>query len=233
MIHLSHSLLITLTFLIINPISTPETAHAQSPDPLRYTDAVEEISSKEYNFDSNKTTIVFTGSSSIKMWSDIEERFSQFNIVNAGFGGSHMNELLYWSDKLIVDFKPDAVFIYEGDNDIAEGKSPELVIRHTVELLAKLKSQPELSDTRYYLISAKPSPSRWHLKSDYEDLNALFSQLASLSPDVSYVDIWTPMLTENQNSVQQELFLEDDLHMNEAGYDIWEEAIHPYIEQVY
>jgi lysophospholipase L1-like esterase len=219
--------LIAFLFLLTSNI----TAQNQSPDPLRYTETVEEISSHGFDFDSNKTTVVFTGSSSIKMWGDLEERFSSFNIVNAGFGGSHMNELLYWSDKLITKFRPDAVFIYEGDNDIAEGKSPELVISQTVELISNLKSS--LTDTRYYLISVKPSPSRWQFKSEYETLNQRFKELASLSPEIEYVDVWTPMLTPDGSMVQQDIFLEDDLHMNNAGYDIWEAAIRPHIEQVF
>lgn len=229
--HLSRALFITLSLLLTLTIFNTETVQAQSPDPQRYTNEVEEITSREFNFDSNKTTVVFTGSSSIRMWDDIEERFLRFNIINAGFGGSHMNELLHWSDKLILEFKPDAVFIYEGDNDIAAGKSPELVISQTVELLSKLSSS--LPDTRYFLISAKPSPSRWQFKSEYEKLNQLFNELASLSPAIEFVDIWTPMLNEDGSAVQKDIFLEDDLHMNSDGYDIWESAIRPYIEQVF
>ena len=72
-----------------------------------------------------ESTIVFTGSSSIRMWKDLQERFPDQQVLNTGFGGSQASDLLYFLDDLVLKYKPKTVFIYEGDNDISAKKDPK------------------------------------------------------------------------------------------------------------
>ncbi|WP_186756274.1 SGNH/GDSL hydrolase family protein [Echinicola salinicaeni] len=77
---------------------------------------------------STEPVYLFTGSSSIRKWTDLQEYFPDQTIVNTGFGGSQAHQLLFYADQLILRYQPQNIFIYEGDNDIASGKSPVNII---------------------------------------------------------------------------------------------------------
>ena len=217
----THSLLVSSLMLLNISLSFGQ-------DPLRFKEEVENIGQVEYELDTSKDVIVFTGSSSIRMWDDIQQYFPDHQVVKAGFGGSQMSDLLYYSDQLILKYAPDKVFIYEGDNDIAADKTPSEIITTTVELVEKIHSMLPL--TEIVLISAKPSISRWHLKEKYEELNRRFEIYSSKKERVNYADVWTIMLNQN-GSPKKTLFLSDSLHMNKKGYDLWAIKLAGFLEQ--
>lgn len=174
-----------------------------------------------------KKIILFTGSSSIRFWKDIQAYFPAHNVVNRGFGGSTMADLLYYTDKLIIPYRPKMIFIYEGDNDLAAKRTPE-------EILAKADSILLLIRTRIskkvpvLFISPKPSLARWSMKDQYLDYNRKLRAWAATKKHVTYVDVWTPML-DAHGDVQKDIFIADGLHMNKKGYDIWGEVIKKYV----
>lgn len=176
-------------------------------------------------WNSSKETIVFTGSSSIRFWTDVQERFPKYQILNSGFGGSQTSDLLYHLEKLVLRYKPKQVFIYEGDNDIFEKKRPRQIIEKTKEVLQKI--QTKLPNSEIVLISAKPSISRWKLKGKYKRLNKRFSKIALDNPKIRYANVWDIML--NGRKVRNDIFIEDGLHMNKLGYDLWYKKIKPFL----
>lgn len=117
---MKHSIpfLFILTFIL---------GHAQGPN--RFDSEVEAIL-KKYDtlWDASRETVVFTGSSSIRIWTDLQTRFPEHQIVNSGFGGSQASDLLTFVEELILKYHPKKVFIYEGDNDISARKSPNTII---------------------------------------------------------------------------------------------------------
>lgn len=177
-------------------------------------------------WDSNQETIVFTGSSSIRMWKSLEAVFPGHQIVNSGFGGSQATDLLRYEKELIHRFNPKKVFIYEGDNDIVAGKRPKEIIATTQQIISNLKKNDP--NVEIILIAAKPSISRWHLKRKYKRLNRQFQRLARNEAGVEYADVWSIMVDGNQ--VKQDLFIEDGLHMNQKGYNLWFSVIAPFID---
>ncbi|HCD51456.1 MAG TPA: G-D-S-L family lipolytic protein [Balneolaceae bacterium] len=195
------------------------TIQVKAQDPQRFANEVEEITSKE--------TVVFTGSSSVRMWKDVQSYFPSVYAINSGFGGSHYSDLLYYQKELIFDFNPDRVFIYEGDNDIADKEAPEDILLEAKELIANIKAN--LPDTKIYIISPKPSISRWNLHKEYESLNALLEEYCAATDGVTYVDVWNPMLNKDGEPMK-DIFIEDNLHMNKKGYDIWGSVVGKFIE---
>ncbi|WP_273566302.1 GDSL-type esterase/lipase family protein [Maribacter halichondriae] len=196
-------------------------------DPLRFASEIEDIQ-KKYDslWDSSKETIVFTGSSSIRIWSDLEKRFPEHHIVNSGFGGSQASDLLAHSEALILRYKPKKVFIYEGDNDIASEKKPKEIMATTQEIIARIRGTNPT--TKIVLIAAKPSIARWNLKRNYKKLNRKFRRMSQKDVLIDYADVWRPMLEKRK--VKQDIFLEDGLHMNSKGYDLWYEVIKNYVD---
>ncbi len=196
-------------------------------DPLRFEDEVSAIQ-KKYDtlWDPSARTIVFTGSSSIRIWNALPELFPGHHVVNTGFGGSQASDLIAYTDSLILKYHPWKVFIYEGDNDLWAGKRPGQVMRDTEEIIRAIKAN--YPEARIVLISAKPSISRWKLKGKYLRLNRNFQRISRRDSAVDYANIWDTMLLEGK--VRADIFLEDGLHMNNKGYELWYPVIKKYID---
>lgn len=191
-----------------------------------FADEVSRISEKYASVrKSDQKTVVFTGSSSIRLWEGLERSFPNHHIVNTGFGGSESADLLRYTEPLILDYRPEKVFIYEGDNDLSYRKSPARILRTTRKILNRIwDSFPE---TDVVLIAAKPSPERWHLKRRFERLNRKLEKFAEKSTRAEFANIWDVML--NGNELDESLFVEDGLHMNEKGYALWTEVLRTYL----
>jgi lysophospholipase L1-like esterase len=198
------------------------TLFANAQDPNRFKEQVNELVNKEYNFSPDKKLVVFTGSSSIRMWKDVADYFPEYNVINNGFGGSHFSDLLYFYNEMIVKPKPEILFIYEGDNDIASDKKPAKIMKEVKKLHKSI--QQDLPETRVIFILPKPSIARVHLKNQYLSFNKKLKKYCRKQNNIEIADVWNPML-DNKGNVFKDIFLEDGLHMNKKGYDIWGNVI--------
>lgn len=172
--------------------------------------------------------VLFTGSSSVRMWEGLAEAFPEHRVLNRGFGGSEFSDLLEYSDRLIYPYQPSQIFIYEGDNDLAAGESVDAILEEARELREEIREK--LPNTPVVFIAAKPSLSRWNMKAKYEDFNKQLQEYAENTELTEFADVWTPMLNEN-GLVRDELFLSDGLHMNEKGYAIWKQVLEPFLKK--
>ena len=176
-----------------------------------------------------KGQIVFAGSSSFTKWKDIAMYFPGYPIINRGFGGAALLDLIYYADEAIIKYQPRQVFIYCGENDIADVDtvSPATVLDrfktlHTI-LLKKLPSA-----TKIIFVSIKPSVARWHLESKFIEANKLIESYIATQKNIQYLDVHTAMLDENKE-VFKDIFISDKLHMNPKGYLIWQKQFAPYL----
>jgi len=199
--------------------------HAQSGD--RYSGEVAGIRTKyDSIWDVSRPTLVFTGSSSIRMWKDLGERFPNHQDLNTGFGGSQFSDLENHLDELVLDYAQLKAFIYAADNDLSAGKGRREIIKSAERVIHRLqKSRPHIE---IVLISPKPSLARWNLRGKYKRLNRKLSRLATKTQGVEFVDVWSPMLEDGRP--KEDLFLEDGLHMNTKGYDIWYDELKEMVE---
>lgn len=216
-------LLFILSIYFQSPFLTP--TYAQDTD--RFKEEVEALTEKYQQRDWKKGGVVFTGSSSIRLWKTLEKDFPKSNIINTGFGGSQTHHLIKYLDQLVLEFEPKKIFIYEGDNDINAGKPIRQILEEFFEIMERVTAV--VPDAQFYFISAKPSPSRWAKKGQYELFNEQLRKFAMNHSNANFIDIWTPMLGKDGNP-KPELFIEDNLHMNEKGYAIWKKAVKPYLD---
>lgn len=194
-------------------------------DPLRFEKEIQELIKSDSSVNTKKL-ILFTGSSSVRLWHNLAESFPGKNVLNRGFGGSEMSDMLYYAPQLILKHKPELVFIYEGDNDIAAGRSAEQILANADSLVKIIRTA--LPKTKIIFISPKPSGSRWHLKAEYEDFNSKLEQFTKSRKRVYFANVWLPMLDATGNLLPG-LFLEDNLHMNEKGYIIWTKVLNQFL----
>lgn len=166
--------------------------------------------------------IVFVGSSSIRLWNDLEREFGTLAIVKRGFGGSRLADCARYVAQLVLPYKPRVVVVYAGDNDLAEGGTPETVLQSYVEFVRQVHEA--LPDTRIAYISIKPSPSREALMPQAIQTNELIEKYSKGDPKLAFIDVYSRML-DGQGRPRAELFLADALHLNSAGYALWKSAI--------
>ena len=166
--------------------------------------------------------VVFVGSSSIRLWGDLEREFGTTGIVKRGFGGSRMSDCARYVAQLVLPYKPRIVVVYAGDNDLAEGGTPAGVLASYQDFVAKVHAA--LPATRIAYVSIKPSPSREALMPAAIQANEMIEHYSKSDPKLDYIDIYTKML-DDKGRPRADLFLPDALHLNATGYAIWKASI--------
>jgi len=170
--------------------------------------------------------VLFVGSSSIRLWPSLADDFPGVSVVQRGFGGSEISDVVHYAPRIVVPYKPRLVVFYAGDNDLNAGESPESVLRDYrsfVELVWR-----SLPETRIAFVSIKPSGSRWALVDKMRKANELIRAYSAQDPRLSYVDVFTPMLGPD-GKPREELFVADRLHLSEQGYALWRQILLPVV----
>jgi len=171
------------------------------------------------------SAILFTGSSSIRMWSHVSQDFNDNHILNRGFGGSQIKDLIVYFDRVIARYNPKQIIVYSGDNDIAAGKSARDVYGDLCVLLGMVRVK--FPKTPVYVISIKPSLARWSLWPEMHKTNDLIRQYIASYSMATFINISSLML--NKGRPNPALYLGDGLHMNEKGYQLWVAQLAPFI----
>lgn len=170
--------------------------------------------------------VLFIGSSSIRFWDTLAQDFPGVPVINRGFGGSELRDSTWYADRIIVPYAPRQILIYAGDNDLNAGRTPQQLRADFIAFVERVRR--DLPKAKIAYISNKPSPSRAQLLPVQRAANTLIAA-ESKRLGVDYIDIFTPML-DASGQPDESLFVEDRLHMNRAGYVIWQRAIAPYLK---
>jgi lysophospholipase L1-like esterase len=192
----------------------------QLPDPARFEASIQQFEAHDRQNPPPQGAIVLTGSSSIARWNDqAQAALAPLTVIPRGFGGSVMNDVLHYLDRVALAYRPRAILIYEGDNDTWNGSIPnELILDQLRQIVGKVhQASPE---TRIYVLSVKPSVARWRVWPVAQQLNTEYRAIADNDPLVYYVDVATPLLNAD-GSVMTDIFVDDGLHLNDLGNAIW------------
>ena len=171
----------------------------------------------------------FTGSSSIDMWQSLAADFPNHRVVNRGIGGTWLADQLFLAPKLVYPLKPHTIVVYAGENDLQAGRSVEDVVTAFQQLRDQIHST--LPKARIVFLALKPSPSRTALLEKMRDSNNRIAALCAKDPLCTFVDVFTPML-DASGQPRAELFIEDNLHMNAAGYRLWTSIVAPVLRNL-
>lgn len=165
--------------------------------------------------------VLFVGSSSIVNWRDsLAADMAPIPVINRGFGGSHIEYVNRWFDRIVAPYRPRAIVFYAGENDIDAGKSVDSVVADFDAFMAR-KTQV-LGKTPVYFISLKPSKLRFAQFPLQSQVNAAIRARAGERRDLHYIDVVSPML---ENGTPKDIFRPDGLHMTPEGYVIWTGAV--------
>lgn len=212
----------TLIAIICILLAIPATAQ-RNTDPERWEEAMARFDEQDRLSPPPENAIVLTGSSSIARWNEQSiKALAPLTVIPRGFGGSVMGDVLHHLDRVALRYNPRAILIYEGDNDTAFGIPEETIIDQLQQIIARVHQ--ELPQTRIYILSVKPSVLREAIWPVAVGVNAKYKSIADKDPLVYYVDVATPFLKAD-GKVMTDIFVEDNLHLNDLGNLIWGSAI--------
>lgn len=170
-----------------------------------------------------KNPILFIGSSSIRLWDDLEKTFAKYDVLNRGIGGAEVNHIINYADDIIFPYNPREIVMYIGENDlVVKGTTADSVLTRTKRLIQIIRAK--LPNIPIVYFSIKPSPSRAIYFDTAREANTLIKNYISTQKNITYVNIFNPMLTK-KGKTRPELFIDDMLHMNKKGYKIWRRKI--------
>ena len=170
--------------------------------------------------------VVFVGSSSFRLWPNVAADFPGVPVINRGFGGSTLADVVTMTPRIVLPYRPRLVVLYAGDNDLAAGRTPADVLASYEQFVALVRRT--LPSTRIAFVSIKPSPSRLALIDSMRVANRLVREIIARDTLQRYVDVFTPML-RGDGRPRPEFFGPDSLHMTPAGYALWRERLSPVV----
>ena len=170
-------------------------------------------------------SILFIGSSSIRMW-DVASAFPELSVINRGFGGSHIADSTAFVERIVVPYRPRQIVFYAGDNDVNSGIPPRIVRDHFKAFVQKVHQT--LPDVPIIYISIKTCHNRIKVLPQMETANQLVKEYCETSPLLTFLDVDTPM-RGTDNLPRKELFLDDQLHLNKEGYALWNKLLRPLL----
>jgi lysophospholipase L1-like esterase len=209
------------TLLLLLFVSVPVAPAVAEGPSARWEPAIQAFEKQDAENPPPEHGVLFVGSSSIRLW-DLKKSFPDKRYINRGFGGSQIADSIAFVDRLVLKHEPRVVIMYAGDNDIAAGKTPQVVASDFATFQKKVHAK--LPKTRIMYVAIKPSLKRWNLYPQMAQANQRIAELCASDGRLTYLDIATPMLDED-GKPKPDLFRDDGLHLNKKGYAVWSAVV--------
>ena len=222
---MSRRIAAALVLLVLAPAHS-RTQQAAPADPARWEAEIRAFEARDRTVASPQGGIVFTGSSSIRLWTSLAADFPRMPVLNRGFGGSQLQEVTALVRRVVTPYKPRQVIVYCGGNDINAGRSAADVLADYQALVRAILTDTPAARVAY--ISIAPNPARWSQIATVKAANAAIRTWTTTDPRLDYIDVYQAMLGPD-GQPRPDIFVEDRLHMNPKGYAIWRAVVGPHL----
>lgn len=212
-------------------------AETQRPDPARFAKEMAAFDAADAKEPPAKGGIVFTGSSSVRMW-NVNEAFPDLPVLNRGFGGSVSNDLVVYADKVVLRYEPKILVVYTGGNDLhgsskasppLPGLTPQEVLADYTKFLTLVHEK--LPQTRVLVHAVRTGPVRIAELPQAEEFNSLLKAWCADKPWIRWFDVPKFLVKEGNAPRDEKLYLKDRLHLNPEGYKLWNESFGPALRE--
>jgi lysophospholipase L1-like esterase len=176
----------------------------------------------------SNNSILLIGSSSFARWQDVNKYFPGYTIVNRGFGGSTLPDVIRYTYDILLPYQPKQVVIYCGENDLASTDSTTVkeVVNRVKTLFSIIRTNLPKANIAY--VSIKPSPVRASIQTKVKEANKIIKAFLASQKNAAFIDIYEAML-DGKGQMREELYISDRLHMKPTGYAIWQKAMQPFL----
>ena len=176
--------------------------------------------------------ILFIGSSSIRRWESIADDVAPYVPIRRGYGGAMTRDLAVFAKRLIVPHQFRAVVMFVA-NDV-RGKEDDQTIDKVKPLTEHVVSiaKAHNHDAPFFIIEVTPTQSRWSVWDKVRQHNAMLREYAFTTPGVHFIATAEHFLDE-EKTPRNELFVDDQLHLNEDGYKLWSKLICRRLDEVF
>ncbi|ATA89271.1 lipase [Capnocytophaga stomatis] len=226
-----------LLVLFSNVIVWGQTITIKGKIPFKHTDETAWIKRYQHDIDKYKEEnkklnnrscdVLFLGSSSINLWKTIHEDFAPLKIIRRSYGGSTLRDMVYNYKVIAKGYDPKKILLYV-ENDLGahkEGVSAVKCFDLFRIFISKLKK--EYPHAQLFVVSLKPSEHKADQLQDQLLVNS-FLQANAREQNYTYIDV-TRVMYDAEGNLRQDIFVEDQLHLNSEGYQLWTEVIKPYL----
>lgn len=200
------------------PFRTPR------PDPKRFAGEIAKFADQPLETGG----IVFTGSSSIRLWSGLKQDFPGLPVVNRGFGGCVSNDMVTYFDTIVGKLEPKLIVTYSGSNDLNEKLTVDEAFGDYEKFLTM--SHQRFPYARVIVTSVKIAPRRVTEIPMVSQLNDKLQQWCKAQDWVVYVDCTSYLEDRNKQPIAT-FYREDQLHLNDAGYAQWKAILEPVVRE--
>lgn len=175
--------------------------------------------------------ILFIGSSSIRLWKTLEADMQPYPVIQRGYGGAHFRDLVFFTDRILADHKLSMVVCFVA-NDISgspQDGTPKEVLR-LLKLFVKQVREKHLN-IPILQIAITPTKSRWKYWDEINQVNALMQAYCNKTDNLYFINTVPTFLTANSEP-KPEWFVQDQLHLNAKGYEVWNKLIKSEIKRI-
>jgi lysophospholipase L1-like esterase len=194
--------------------------------PERWEKAIEAFEAADQTAPPPRDAVLFIGSSTIVRWKTLAQDFPEHAVINRGFGGSQIADSTFYAERIVIPYRPRMIVLRAGGNDIHAGKTPEQVAADFEAFVEKVRAR--LPDVRIAYMTINASPARWANADREKKANELIREYIVKGSNLVYIDDWDAML-DADGKPREELFVQDRLHFNEAGYRIFADSVREHL----
>ena len=196
-----------------------------TPSPARWENKIKEFESIQAKMPPPKDAVLLVGGSNARRWTDVDEYFPKHDVINRGFGGARLTDILHFADRIVLPVKPTTILINAGGNDLKSGKSPKEIGDTARALIAKVRTT--LPETSIYFFGL-PIVRRASVAADSRAailaMNGQLAELAGTEKNVQFIDL-VPAFLDEHGKFRPDLFVADGTHFSAKGYAIITELL--------
>lgn len=207
------------------------TLHAQPKTAQYFRKEIDRFDSLNRTETYSSNAILFTGSSSIRLWTTLKEDMQPYESIQRGFGGARIEDLDWYYGHIFVQKKYKAIVIFCGTNNITGGNedmSADSIIYYTRKINDRIRKS--YRKTPVFWVAITPVNSRIKVMDKVAEMNRRW-QVEFSRRKLIYMIETTSAFLGPDGKPRAELFINDQLHLNREGYKIWSAIIHKALDE--
>ena len=202
-------------------------AWGQSPElAARFEQKVVEYEALDRATPPPKNAILFAGDSQFYRWKTIHEDLPGYTLINRGIDSFQFRDLIHYVDRLVIPYAPRLIVLHVGGNDVHNGRTPAQVLEDFGTFVRRVRAKLPAVPIVYSSIT--PGPGRWDEAPERRETNRVLREYIATQPGLKFVDLWDAMLTP-EGKPRDDLWVEDRVHPNHAGYLIRVKLTRPFL----